>query len=224
MKGQRVLARKPVPAGRSGLRRFPETALGDAFGFKRENEVSKKLVTIPALILFLAPAAALAAEDTPKAEVFGGYSYFRPVDRGAAIDLHGWNASVGYNVTDWLGVVGDFSGHYGDPFDLPFVPFGIQTREHFFLGGPRFSARSGSRLTPFAQALFGGANSRLGGFGIGFSRNAFAMAAGGGLDYRVGNHLSIRLVQADYVHTRFGGDKQNNVRLSAGVVWRIGSK
>ena len=55
------------------------------------------------------------------------------------------------------------------------------------------------------------------------------MAAGGGVDFLVTNHIAIKPIQLEYVMTRlpnalgFGGH-QNDIRYSAGVVFRIGSK
>ncbi|HEY2471286.1 MAG TPA: hypothetical protein VGI45_26065 [Terracidiphilus sp.] len=56
--------------------------------------------------------------------------------------------------------------------------------------------------------------------------DSFLMAFGGGVDYRLPHHFGVR-GQADYLRTRFtSGDDQvpfqnNNVRLSAGVVFRF---
>jgi hypothetical protein len=46
------------------------------------------------------------------------------------------------------------------------------------------------------------------------------LAAGGGLDWNATTHIGIRVIQAEYVMTRFGGDTQNNARISTGVVFR----
>jgi len=48
------------------------------------------------------------------------------------------------------------------------------------------------------------------------------MAFGGGADYEMTNHVAIRLIQAEYLYTKFGGTHQNNARISAGVVYRWG--
>ena len=68
-------------------------------------------ILLGSIFILVVPFAALAQPKYPAAEVFGGYSYLRahPED----INLNGWNASVTGNVTDWFGVEGDFSGHYG---------------------------------------------------------------------------------------------------------------
>ncbi len=55
------------------------------------------------------------------------------------------------------------------------------------------------------------------------------MALGGGLDVNVHDRVAIRLVQANYVLSRFEGfsgrtENQHNARLSFGVVFRLGSR
>jgi outer membrane protein OmpA-like peptidoglycan-associated protein len=54
------------------------------------------------------------------------------------------------------------------------------------------------------------------------------MTAGGGLDFNVSRHFSIRLIQAEYLMTRFenlstaANASQNDIRLSSGIVFRFG--
>ena len=47
---------------------------------------------------------------------------------------------------------------------------------------------------------------------------SFAMALGGGLDVRVSKRIDLRIIQADYAPTFFGSGRQNNIRLSVGIV------
>ena len=46
------------------------------------------------------------------------------------------------------------------------------------------------------------------------------MTAGGGVDWNATTHIGIRLIQAEYLMTRFFSETQNNVRVSTGVVFR----
>jgi hypothetical protein len=52
------------------------------------------------------------------------------------------------------------------------------------------------------------------------------MTTGGGLDWNATPHIGVRLVQAEYLMTRFSGlgnngsDTQNHFRYEAGVVFR----
>jgi opacity protein-like surface antigen len=147
---------------------------------------------------------AAAAQETPKAEVFGGYSYFRG-DLDA--NFHGWHSSVAGNLNNWFGVTGDVSGHYVENVNL-----------HLFLFGPRFSYRKGDRVTPFAQTLVGAV--RLG--GADFDNTAFAWAAGGGFDINVSKRVAVRVIDANYILLRDNGISAHNGRLSTGIVFRLG--
>ena len=52
------------------------------------------------------------------------------------------------------------------------------------------------------------------------AQTGFAMAAGGGGDFSIRHTLAWRL-QADYL-TSAAGLAQNHVRVSTGIVWRLG--
>src|SRR5947209_11735280 len=63
-------------------------------------------------LLLLFTTSLAVAQDTPKFEVFGGYS-FASASRTLTLDrsrpnLNGWNASVAGNFNRWIGIVGDF--------------------------------------------------------------------------------------------------------------------
>src|SRR5579859_1660653 len=53
--------------------------------------------------------------DVPKVELFLGYSYLRGVPTlspgNRMVDLNGGNASITFNVTHYLGLVGEFGGY-----------------------------------------------------------------------------------------------------------------
>jgi outer membrane protein OmpA-like peptidoglycan-associated protein/opacity protein-like surface antigen len=184
--------------------------------------------------------------NTPKVELFAGYSFWRamPTNVNNRIAwLHGGNASVAFNLNNWLGLVADFGGYAADRFGPGAPPTGgvldADGRVFTYMAGPRLSYRKSEWVTPFAQVLFGGAHAtevKLSGCtGVGCtplsSENAFAMTAGGGVDLKLRRHIAIRLFQAEYLMTRFAdaspftGERvrQNNLRLSAGLVFRFGS-
>jgi opacity protein-like surface antigen len=191
----------------------------------------KKRAFLCCVILFL-PAIA-AAQDTPRIEAFAGYSHIDMSDLGTA-SLNGGDASVAFNPAGWLGLVGDFAGYAG-------TKNGLNGTMFTYLGGPRVSLRM-RRMTPFAQALFGGAHTSadppldpgalarpraeagVAGGGAFASSNTFAAAIGGGVDVNATEHLSIRLIQAEYLLTEFKDgvhNRQNSSRISAGVVFRF---
>jgi opacity protein-like surface antigen len=162
-----------------------------------------------AMLLF---AGIASAQDSPKAEVFGGYSFVHVSDNGTSTNFNGGSGSLSYNLTPWLGVVGDFGGyHWGQN--------GGDANLVTYLFGPKISYRRGP-ITPFAQVLLGGG--RLSGSGGG-SENAFAMTVGAGVDWNATPHLGIRLIQAEYLMTKFTdgiNNRQNSARVSTGVVLR----
>jgi len=47
------------------------------------------------------------------------------------------------------------------------------------------------------------------------------MALGGGVDLRLSRSVAFRMIQADYLLTRFGGITQNNARITTGLVYRF---
>ncbi|MGB6743315.1 MAG: OmpA family protein [Terracidiphilus sp.] len=181
---------------------------------------------------------------TPKAELFLGYSYLRSVPTLEAgnrlVWLNGGSASIAFNVNRYLGIVADvgdytnseikFQGAYTPTVDVNDADGGVIS----YLFGPRLSFRH-ERITPFVQALFGGVRaSEVTLANCTFSctllpaQNAFAWTAGGGLDVRVHRHFAIRIIQAEYMMTRFqdyttgNTASQNDMRLSSGLVFRFG--
>jgi hypothetical protein len=77
------------------------------------------------------------------------------------------------------------------------------------------------------HALFGGATTRVEGasnnafpiFLEGANDTAFAMFLGGGLDIGLRKGIGLRLVQADWLMTKFGGQTQERQgRVSTGIV------
>lgn len=168
-----------------------------------------------ALVVTLLPTAA-RAQETPVAEVAAGYSEL-VVIRGISNSMRGDSGSVALNVNHWLGVVGDFGAYNGSPGVA-----GLTAESYVF--GPRFSYGKPHRFIPFVQFLVGGqhASAVSGGF---TGLNAFAFGAGLGTDIRLGSGGSIALrPQAEYFGFRANGGTANTVRLSVGIVFRIGKK
>ena len=189
------------------------------------------------------PGATGSRPPVPKVELFLGYSYIRAVptlaEGNRLMWLNGGSASIAFNLNRYLGIVGDFGGFDDSQIRLstssPAVVKDSSGNLYTYLFGPRLSFR-GSRLTPFVQALFGGARASdvtLSGCTTGPctllpTENQFAMTAGGGLDLRVHHRFAIRIVQAEYLMTRFDdfntgkSASQNDIRLSSGIVFRFG--
>jgi hypothetical protein len=159
------------------------------------------------LLFGLVLLASLSTSAQDKVEVFGGYSYMR-VDNSPSFNLNGWELSGQYKFADWIGAVADFDGHYGSPF-------ATSTSIHTFLFGPQVSWPG--RVSPFGHILIGGAHASTGPF----SDNSFSLAIGGGIDARLVHGIYWRVIQGDYLQTRFFGYTQNNARLSTGIVFKF---
>ncbi len=184
---------------------------------------------------------------TPKVEWFLGYSFWRamPTSNSNRIGyLHGGSTSIAYNFNRYFGLVADFGGYANSEVTL-FTPTASQTvdsdgRAYSYLFGPRFSYRRHEHFTPFFEALFGGAHATdvtiSGCTGDPSctplpSENAFAALLGVGFDVKITRHVAWRLVEGDFLATRFHdpfastSDErgwQKNVRLSSGLVFRFG--
>src|ERR1035437_1495635 len=186
----------------------------------------------------------------PRVELFVGYSYLRAIPAPAVGNrlmwMNGGSTSLALNFNRYLGIVGDFGayrnsqmrfqGGYGSTVDVGNPNVLLNNVGAFsYLFGPRISFRNHSRVTPFVQALFGEMHANeVALWNCTFSctllpsEDTFAWAAGGGLDVRVRRHFAIRLIQAEYLMTRFPDystgltSSQNDIRLSSGIVFRFG--
>jgi len=187
--------------------------------------MKSKLVVCLLAFLSLLAATAGAQESAPKVDIFAGYSYLQANPGVAGVDsfhLHGGSASVAYNYNHWLSAVADFGGYNNGNI----LGTGASGTLSTYLFGPRVSYRHFRKITPFGQVLFGVGHANSSAFGTAGSQNGFAMTAGGGVDYKVLDHFSIRPIQAEYLMTRFGvgttgTQTQNNLRLSTGFVFRF---
>lgn len=168
-----------------------------------------------AILCCLFPFLVLA-QETPKAEVFGGYQFTHVSAGSESENFNGWNASVTGNFNKYLGVAGDFSGSYK-------TISGVSAKVYTYTGGPVLSLNHEGTINPFVHALFGGArlSASVSGLGSG-GTNGFTMMAGGGADAKIAPRIAVRLFQADWVYYRFQGiSESKNVRISTGIVFRF---
>jgi hypothetical protein len=173
----------------------------------------------------------LMAQESTKSELFGGYQYLRfgsTTTNGVsstAEAFNGWNGSVTYNFSKYVGAVGDVGGGYA-------TINGVSTHVYTLTGGPVVSPGTERTISPFAHALFGLArvttSQSVQGVTSSASNNGFAVMVGGGMDARITKAISVRLIQADWLYYRFGQiagngpfSQSNNLRLSIGIVYRF---
>ena len=190
--------------------------------------------------------------DTPTFPGFDGLPSFN-LNGGNAQLVYNFRRSIGL-VLD-VGAV-----HAGSVFGIAndITPNrGVDHTLVNFVLGPRYTFHRHSRWMPFAQALFGGARGTSStsitllqggviwpppgiilppgtlqpvGATLQAERTGFAMLLGGGLDIRVGKHVALRPIGADYYLTRLprfvtGNDtNQNHFRYSAGVNFLFGAQ
>lgn len=202
------------------------------------------------LALFAVAALPVLAQDYPKFELGGDYSYVRanttykdqavspPVSSSQSANLQGGKGEIAYNFNRVVGMVADFGG-----YDVTGLPKGTGAAATLFtyMFGPRLTYRGNDRFQPFGEFLVGGSHisasatsSGLPGtipVYFGTSSNSFALALGGGFDVKVAQHVAIRLFEGDWFMTRFNSTinsagkltagTQNNFRLAAGVQFRF---
>ncbi len=190
--------------------------------------MKKSLAIVVALALSEAAPPAKGQDQPSKLEVYGGYYYARfnvnanvpGIAPSATYNGNGGGGQLEYNANRWLGLVGDLSGFYATSSGSGAFAGAAFT----YLFGPRVNFRRG-KVTPFAQALFGGVWTTDGIAQSTGPENNFAMTAGGGIDFKVSQHVSIRPIQAEYFMTKIPdglNNRQDNLRLGAGIVIRLG--
>ncbi len=177
------------------------------------NAVVPRIVWV--LLALLATTVAAGAQDTPRIQVFGGYSRLQFDSKSLGLNentgLNGWTASAAFNVIPEFGVVGEVGGYYGP---------NLRVRD--WLIGPQFMYSRWHALF-FGHVLFGKADTRITTTATSETQNGRSVALGGGLDFPITSRLSIRVIQADYMTTHVFDADQKNTRISTGLVFHLGA-
>jgi outer membrane immunogenic protein len=176
----------------------------------------------------IAPRPAVA-QSGPRVEVGVDYNYVRtnaPAGDCGCFAMNGGSGWVAFNFSHSLGIVGEIASQHASNISSS---NGADLTLTSYLAGPRYTWGHARHFAPFAQVLLGGAHAsgRLapGSSGLPGSANSFGMTAGGGLDIGLTRHIALRAFEADYYLTRFDNgvnDHQNNLRIAAGVIIRLG--
>ncbi len=176
---------------------------------------------IPALLLLCATAR---AQETPAWELGGNYSYLLANTNGTSFHLHGGGFSITQNLNSWFGGRFQLNAYSGtEAVTAASVTSNLNVSAQTYTYGPVFSYRKFDRVVPYADAQFGMIHASQGYLGISSAAAKFAMNAGGGLDFKVGDKLAIR-GQGDYLMSRYLGLRQDNFQFSVGIVYRLGKK
>jgi opacity protein-like surface antigen len=210
----------------------------------------RRWLALAGLLVFAAGAA--LAQDYPKIETSPAFMYIRTsgslqnifvvngqiITNVPALNCAGAGGTIAYNFSSLVGIAADLGGCkiFSNAYGLGDT---IDGSEFTYLFGPRLTFRNESKFEPFAEINFGGmrlaakchssANNCLNAVGSDtYTKNAFAMTIGGGFQVKLSRKFSLRLVQAEYLYTRFGNscalsvcnnnNYQNSFRLKSGIV------
>lgn len=180
---------------------------------KRTNSLFFPVLKLALAILPLAAVTCLQAQEIPRIQVFAGYSRLQYDSKVLGFSdntgLNGGTASAAFNLTQELGVVGELATQTGPNF-----------RVRNWAIGPQFMYGKWGALF-FGHVLFGKMQTRVTTNSTETQSNN-ATAFGGGVDFPVGGHFSVRIIQADYFRTKAFGADQGNTRFATGVVFRWG--
>ena len=210
--------------------------------------IMRRFSVLAGLLLFTAGGA--LAQDYPKIETAPAFMYIRTssginpfVLNGRLISPQplncvGGGGTFAYNASSLIGIAADLGGCKILANNAA-VGNTIDGNEFTYLFGPRLTFRGAGRFEPFVEVNFGGTRISLSckstavlcvnaTGGRTFSKNAFALTAGGGFQVKLSHKFSLRLVQAEYLYTRFGNNcglavcsnnnSQNSFRLKSGIV------
>lgn len=166
------------------------------------------------LLLMIGAAWPSAAQEMPRVQVFGGYSYTRydtpSFGFANTSGLNGYTLSPAVNIVRGFGVVAELSGQYGTNLNLRDIAV-----------GPQFLYPRGKMMF-FGHLLVGDARSLVQAGGP-QEDTARAIILGGGMDYDLSTRFALRAFQVDYLHTTLFSTTQKNLRFSTGLVYRWGS-
>lgn len=210
--------------------------------------MKNRLVWCAALVaaLFIVVPTAAWAQDQPRAEAFGSFSYLVG-DTGDPefedyVEGIGFLGEFGFFLNDWLGVGAEVGLNAGD-LDVPvvilvFPPPDYDFTQWTFLFGPRLRLVTGDRSRFGAQAMFGVAQADVdveydpevlpiinepGNTIPAFDDpdTAFGASFGVHFDLDIGERLVWRVAQPDVLLTTYGDDTQTQFRIASGlgIVW-----
>lgn len=168
------------------------------------------------VVVFIKPVAA-HAQDAPRYEVAGGYSFMHDEDSSYNFP-RGWVVSAAAFVSRWFGIVGEVGGSL-KTLPLPGDP--PKFRVYDFMGGPRVKTRRFSRIAPFAQVLFGAARASTTVVHVADTVTDFGYQPGGGIDASLRQNVAVRL-EGDYRIIRADGRHSRESRFVVEAVFGFG--
>jgi hypothetical protein len=202
------------------------------------------LLVLPATVGAALPAAAQADW-----QVYGGTSFLwvrnssstlQPLNLGT-LNEWGWQTDITQYPWRWFGATVESSGFYArpslyDPTNQQSYGNLFNVKSYTMMFGPSFAYRRNPHVEPFGHVLAGAVNQQctlihsydacrlFNGQSGGYSQWIFGWSLGGGADIKISKLVAIR-GQMDWLPTTFKNlynDRQNNYRVSVGLVFRFG--
>jgi opacity protein-like surface antigen len=192
----------------------------------------------------------VSAQSFQKWDMYGGYAYLNTPDN--SISQQGYNFSFGRNINKWLALGTDFShftgaGAQSMPLPAPLsgnlkVPYDATTST--FAVGPQIQIRKTKYITPLIRPFLGAFHSKasanvkkiqlppgvppallaaIPASQLTKSDTILGYGFGMGVDINVSTPIGIRFT-SDYIRTSLFDEKQNNVRIAVGLIYRFGGE
>lgn len=183
------------------------------------------VLALPSALHAQAIAMGGAYDEIPRLELGANYNFFHanaPPGQCGCFSLNGGSGTVLLNLTPVWGVVADIMVGHATDVDNSLQNITILN----YLFGARYTRRTSKRFVPYGEAMFGGAKEDVN-FQFTINRNAFGLAAGGGVSTKLKGKFGLTAVQVDYVYTQIPNgqnDRQNNIRIATGITYGFGYK
>lgn len=162
----------------------------------------------------------IPASELARWQVAAGYQYNQINLTGSPFYTNGVNVSVVRFLNGWLGVEAQLGLGYGNT-GVTTSPANLRAKSLYLGGGPRLAYRGRWRIEPWVHGnagmlyfRFNQTNGLLG------SNRALAGMVGGGLDYSLNLHTTLR-GEVDIIGTRFFNLQQRQFQATAGVVFNF---
>jgi hypothetical protein len=201
--------------------------------------VTNNLNLMPSLAPTPAATPAPSGDSFHRFDFFAGYSFLSNSIASAEDEfdggfgptqlVHGYAASVTFNLNRNFGILADFSGHNGSTTNNLFDETAHQTEDqYYFLFGPQVSHSFGkARIS--GHVLVGLANQHVGerctgdceGDSFAEKEHNFAAGVGGSFDWMFTSRWGWRVLQFDYLTSMFTSLRVNNVRGSTGLIFQF---
>ena len=193
-------------------------------------------IVLPSVLFALCLGA--SAQSAPTAKRFGldpsqnavfeiglDYTFFHanaPPGQCGCFSLNGGGGTLMVNAPHGISLLADLSAAHANNVDATTQNITLFN----YLAGPRYSYETSHRLTPYAEVLAGGSTEHS---NYTYVQDVSAFAASGGLGANivVSKHIRWTILEGDYIYSRLPNNvnnRQNDLRLVSGIVFRFGSR